>query len=127
MTDYGRHLGIAYQLVDDALDYSASSEALGKNIGADLAEGKPTLPLLYALWHCPDKQALLIRRAIKQGSLEDIEQISAAIAATGAIQYTRDRARQEADLAMRALNSLPQSGYLDALFTLAHFATERNY
>ncbi len=127
MSGYGRHLGIAYQLIDDALDYSASSEHLGKNIGDDLAEGKPTLPLLYALWHCPDGQAALIRRAVKQGSLDDMEQISAAIAATGAIQYTRERARQEADLAMRALERLPRSRYLDALFTLTDFATERDF
>ena len=127
MSNYGRHLGIAYQFIDDALDYSASSENLGKNIGDDLAEGKPTLPLLYALWNCSDEQATLIRNAIKQGSLDDMEQICAAISATGAIQYTRDRAREEADIAIQSLEGLPQSEYLDALFTLAHFATERDY
>ena len=127
MSNYGRHLGIAYQFIDDALDYSAPSENLGKNIGDDLAEGKPTLPLLYALWHCSDEQATLIRSAIKRGSLDDMEQICAAISATGAIQYTRDRAREEADMAIQSLEGLPQSEYLDALFTLAHFATERDY
>ena len=127
MSSYGRHLGIAYQLIDDALDYSASSENLGKNIGDDLAEGKPTLPLLYALWNSSDKQATLIRSAIKRGSLENMEQICAAIAETGAIHYTRDRARQEAEIAVQSLQGLPRSEYLDALFTLAHFATERNY
>ena len=127
MSNYGRHLGIAYQFIDDALDYSAPSENLGKNIGDDLAEGKPTLPLLYALWHCSDEQATLIRSAIKQGSLDDMEHIRAAISATGAIQYTRDRAREEADIAIQSLEGLPQSEYLDALFTLAHFATERDY
>ena len=127
MSNYGRHLGIAYQFIDDALDYSAPSENLGKNIGDDLAEGKPTLPLLYALWHCSDEQATLIRSAIKQGSLDDMEQICAAISATGAIQYTRNRAREEADIAIQSLDGLPQSEYLDALFTLAHFATERDY
>ena len=127
MSNYGRHLGIAYQFIDDALDYSAPSENLGKNIGDDLAEGKPTLPLLYALWHCSDEQATLIRSAIKRGSLDDMEQICAAISATGAIQYTRDRAREEADIAIQSLEGLPQSEYLDALFTLAHFATERDY
>ena len=127
MSSYGRHLGIAYQLIDDALDYSAPSENLGKNIGDDLAEGKPTLPLLYALWHSSDEQAALIRSAIKRGSLENMEHICTTIEATGAIRYTRDRARQEADIAMQSLQGLPQSRYLDALFTLAHFATERNY
>ena len=127
MSNYGRHLGIAYQLIDDALDYSAPSENLGKNIGDDLAEGKPTLPLLYALWNSSDEQAALIRSAIKRGSLENMEQICTTIAETGAIHYTRDRARQEADIAMQSLQGLPQSRYLDALFTLAHFATERNY
>ena len=127
MSNYGRHLGIAYQFIDDALDYSAPSENLGKNIGDDLAEGKPTLPLLYALWHCSDEQATLIRSAIKRGSLDDMEQICAAISATGAIQYTRDRAREEADIAIQSLEGLPQSEYLDALFSLAHFATERDY
>ena len=127
MSNYGRHLGIAYQFIDDALDYSAPSENLGKNIGDDLAEGKPTLPLLYALWNCSDEQATLIRSAIKRGSLDDMEQICAAISATRAIQYTRDRAREEADIAIQSLEGLPQSEYLDALFTLAHFATERDY
>ena len=127
MSSYGRHLGIAYQFIDDALDYSAPSENLGKNIGDDLAQGKPTLPLLYALWHSTDEQATLIRSAIKRGSLENMEQICAAIAVTGAIHYTRDRARQEAGIAVQSLQGLPRSRYLDALFTLAHFATERNY
>ncbi len=127
MSNYGRHLGIAYQLIDDALDYSAPSENLGKNIGDDLAEGKPTLPLLYALWHSSDEQAALIRSAIKQGSLECMDQICAAIAATGAIQHIRECARREAETAMQHLEGLPQSEYLDALFMLTRFATERNY
>ena len=127
MTNYGRHLGTAYQLVDDALDYSAPDKNLGKNIGDDLAEGKPTLPLLHALWHCSDKQAALIRNAIKQGSLESMTQISATIAATGAIQHTRERARQEAETAMQHLEGLSQSKHLDALFMLTRFAAERNY
>ncbi len=127
MTDYGKRLGVAYQLIDDALDYSAPSDILGKNIGDDLAEGKPTLPLLYALWHCSQEQATLIRNAIQRGSLERLEDIRRAITETGAIQYTRRRARQEAELALRALKDLPQSEYLDALFALARFATERDF
>ena len=127
MAIYGKHLGIAYQLIDDVLDYSAASESLGKNIGDDLAEGKPTLPLLYAMWHGSDEQAAVIRNAIKSGSLRDMEQISEAIATTGAIRYTRKRARQEADIAIQSLGELPQSEYLDALFALARFAIERTY
>lgn len=127
MSDYGRHLGIAYQFVDDALDYSAPDENLGKNIGDDLAEGKPTLPLLYALWHSSNEQAVLIRNAIKHGSLENMEQVCAAIAATGAIPHTRERARREAETAMQSLKGMPESEYLDALFALARFASERNY
>ena len=127
MAIYGKHLGIAYQLIDDVLDYSVASENLGKNIGDDLAEGKPTLPLLYALWHGSDKQAAVIRNAIKQGSLHDMEQINEIIATTGAIRYTRNRARQEADIAIQALAALPQSEYLEALYTLINFAIERTY
>ena len=127
MAVYGKHLGIAYQLIDDVLDYTASSEGLGKNIGDDLAEGKPTLPLLYAMWHGSDKQTAIIKSAIKHGGLHDMEQISAAIEATGAIQYTAERAREEAAIAMRAIGKLPQSECLDALFALAHFAIGRKY
>ena len=127
MTEFGRHLGVAYQLIDDALDYSAPSDILGKNIGDDLAEGKPTLPLLYALWHCSTEQVNLIRQAITHGSLEHLEQIRTTIAETQAIQYTRERARQEAELALNALEHLPQSDYLDALFNLTRFVTERNF
>lgn len=127
MADYGKHLGVAYQLIDDVLDYTAPGDVLGKNIGDDLAEGKPTLPLLYALWHCSQEQATLIKNAVTRGSLEHLEQVRAAIAETGAVQYTRERASQEAELALRALKDLPQSEYLDALFNLARFATERNY
>lgn len=127
MSDYGRRLGIAYQLIDDALDYGAPGDSLGKNTGDDLAEGKPTLPLLYALWRGSEEQAALIRGCVRQGSLERLAEIRAAIAETGAIQYTRDRARWEATLAVRALEGLPRSEYLDALHTLAGFVTERNY
>ena len=127
MAMYGRHLGIAYQLIDDVLDYSASSDALGKNIGADLAEGKPTLPLLHALWHGSPSQSAIIKNAIENGGLHDMEQISAAIASTGAIEYTAERAHKEANIATAALQSLPCSEYLDALYALARFATERTH
>ena len=127
MANYGRRLGVAYQLIDDVLDYDAPSAVLGKNIGDDLAEGKPTLPLLYALWHCPEQQAALIRQAITAGSLESLEQVRAAITETGAITHTRTLAQQEATCARQSLDGLPPSEYLDALHTLARFAVEREY
>jgi len=125
---YGRHLGTAFQLVDDALDYNASSAAeLGKNIGDDLAEGKPTLPLLYALWHGSPAQTALIRQAIEHGGLEHIEAIQAAIESTGAITYTCARAQAEADQALAALAEIPNSPYRGALEALAEFAVSRTF
>ena len=118
---YGRHLGTAFQLVDDALDYSASLEELGKNIGDDLAEGKPTLPLLYAMWKGTKTEAAIVREAIEKGGLEQIEAISAAIESTGAITYTFALAE-----AKEALGGLPPSPYTDALRTLANFAVHRS-
>ena len=123
---YGRHLGTAFQLVDDALDYSASLEELGKNIGDDLAEGKPTLPLLYAMWKGTKTEAAIVREAIKKGGLEQIEAISAAIESTGAITYTFALAEAEAAKAKEALGGLPPSPYTDALRTLANFAVHRS-
>ena len=127
MAVYGKHLGIAYQLIDDVLDYSASSERLGKNIGDDLAEGKPTLPLLYALWHGSNQQTAVIKSAIHHGGRRDLEQINAAIEATGALGYTAERARKEASVAMDAIATLPQSEHQEALLALARFATERKH
>ena len=123
---YGRHLGTAFQLVDDALDYSASPAQLGKNIGDDLAEGKPTLPLLYAMWEGSAEQARIVREAIEKGGLERIEEISAAIESTGAITYTFALAEAEAAKAKEALGGLTPSPYLDALNTLASFAVHRS-
>lgn len=123
---YGRHLGTAFQLVDDALDYSASPEELGKNIGDDLAEGKPTLPLLYAMWHGSASQAAMVREAIEHGGLDRIAEISAAIESTGAITYTSARARAEAKKALAALADIPKSPYRDALEALVDFAVNRN-
>jgi len=125
ITNYGRHLGISYQLVDDVLDYSASSKELGKNIGDDLAEGKPTLPLLYSMWNGTREQQDVIKSAIVNGGLDSIEEIKLAIESSGAIAYTAGLARQEADKAIACLEDLPSSRYLDALYTLARFATER--
>lgn len=123
---YGRHLGTAFQLVDDALDYRGSLAQLGKNIGDDLAEGKPTLPLLYAMWNGSDEQAQTVREAIEKGGLERITEISEAIESTGAITYTFALAEAEAAQAKAALSGLAPSPYLDALDRLATFAVHRN-
>ncbi len=127
MAAYGRHLGIAFQLVDDALDYSGSVAELGKNIGDDLSEGKPTMPLLYAMLHSTPAQTLLIRKAIENGGIENMDDIMVAIESSGAITYTTARARDEATKAMNALAGLPDSDYLKALHTLAQFSTERTH
>lgn len=123
---YGRHLGTAYQLIDDVLDYSAESAELGKNIGDDLAEGKPTLPLLYAMWHGTTDQSETIRDAITTAGNKEINKIMSAITSSGAIDYTAQLAHAEAQKAMDAIAGLPASEYLDALYGLARFAVERN-
>jgi octaprenyl-diphosphate synthase len=125
MGAYGRHIGTAFQLVDDALDYSSSAEELGKNIGDDLAEGKPTLPLLYAMWNGTPAQAESVRVAIEQGGLARMDEITAAIESTGAITYTFARAQAEAQKALAALAEIPKSPYRNALEVLAKFAIRR--
>lgn len=125
LTAYGRHLGTAYQLIDDVLDYSASAEEIGKNIGDDLAEGKPTLPVLHALWNSQGEQASGLRQAIEKGGLEFIGQVKAAIESTGAIAYTASLAAEQARLAAAALHPLPTSQFKDALLALADFAVNR--
>ncbi|MGR8919509.1 MAG: octaprenyl diphosphate synthase [Gammaproteobacteria bacterium] len=127
MGAYGRHLGAAFQLVDDALDYHASAEDMGKNVGDDLAEGKPTLPLLYAMWHGTDAEAAIIRRAIENGGLEQLPAILGAIESTGAITYTLARAQAEADKALAALANIPDSPYRNALETLVEFSVHRSF
>lgn len=127
MADYGLHIGTAFQLIDDVLDYSATSDALGKNIGDDLAEGKPTLPLLYAYWHGTARQSQIIAEAITQGGLDNIEAISEAIENTGAIAYTAALAREQAEQAIRGIEILEASEYRDALLELAAFAVNRQY
>jgi len=119
---YGRHLGTAYQLVDDVLDYQSNPEERGKNLGDDLAEGKPTLPLIHVMKHGDDAQRALVRAAIEEGGLEQLDAILAAIEATGALDYTRDLAKREVELALTALEVLPPSSYKDGLSALARFA-----
>jgi octaprenyl-diphosphate synthase len=127
LCDYGRHLGTAFQLVDDVLDYSADSSTIGKNIGDDLAEGKPTLPLIYALKHGTTAQKEVISNAIKHGGLEHIVEVKQAIEETGAIQYASAAAARESQKAIAALAKLPPSIYTDALYALAYFAVYRRF
>lgn len=127
MAAYGRHLGTAFQLVDDVLDYQSNSAELGKNLGDDLAEGKPTLPLIYALRTGTEDQRALIRRSIEEGSIDRLTEITAAIESTGGLAYTARLARREAALAIEAIAVLPDSAYKQALRELADFAVERTY
>jgi octaprenyl-diphosphate synthase len=123
---YGRHLGTAFQLVDDLLDYTADSDVMGKQAGDDLAEGKPTLPLLYAMWNGNEVEQTMIRTAIENGNGRDqLQPILAAMQRTGALDYTRDRALAEAKLAQQQLDQLPASAHRDALHALADIAVDR--
>ena len=126
LTRYGKHLGIAFQLIDDALDYRGDAEELGKNVGDDLAEGKPTLPLIHALRHGDSATARMIRDAIEQGGTEDQAPIRAVIESTGGLDYTARLAESEAELALEALAQIPASAYRDALGALARFAVTRS-
>lgn len=125
MMKYGQHLGTAFQLVDDALDFNASAEELGKNLGDDLAEGKATLPLIYAMQNGSPQESALIREAILKGGLEQLEAITGIIRATGALNYTAMRAREAADTAIAALCDIPDSAYKQALISIAEFAVDR--
>ncbi|MCO1334811.1 octaprenyl diphosphate synthase [Microbulbifer sp. OS29] len=123
---YGRYLGLAFQLVDDALDYRGNPEELGKNVGDDLAEGKPTLPLIYTMANGSTEQAQLVKEAIKQRSAEKLPQIVEAIEACGALDYTMERARAAVEDAKEQLAFMPGSEQKTALQQLASFAIERN-
>ena len=123
---YGKHLGIAFQLVDDALDYRGDTQELGKNVGDDLAEGKPTLPLIHALRHGGPDAAEMIRHAISQGGTEEQGPIRAVVESTGGLDYTARLAENEATRAIDALGGVPASRYRDALAALARFAVARN-
>lgn len=124
---YGMHLGTAFQLIDDVLDYSGQEADTGKHLGDDLAEGKPTLPLIYVLQHGTDDQAACVRRAIEQGGREDFPAVLEAIRSSGALDHARSQAAQEADRARAAISGLPPSNYAEALLQLTLFAVERNH
>ncbi|MCK3654781.1 octaprenyl diphosphate synthase [Pasteurellaceae bacterium Macca] len=125
---YGRYLGTAFQLVDDVLDYSANAEQLGKNIGDDLAEGKPTLPLLHAMHQGNAEQSALIRTAIEEGGKrEALDEILAIMAQHRSLDYVMSRAKAEAQKAVDAIAILPESDYKTALVSLAYLSVERDY
>ncbi len=124
--DYGRALGTAFQLVDDLLDYEGDTQALGKNVGDDLREGKPTLPLLIAMERGTAEERDLIRHAIEQGEVERLAEIVAIVRRTGALQATREAARAEAQVARERLFALPASNAREALLELCARSVERS-
>jgi len=125
MVRYGQNLGTAFQLVDDALDFNALPEELGKNLGDDLAEGKATLPLIHAMQVGSEKQRTLIRKSIIEGGLQQLDAIQDIIESTGALIYTEKRAHEAADIAIDALSGIPDSEYKQALISIAEFAVKR--
>ena len=124
---YGMHLGTAFQLVDDVLDYSADELETGKNLGDDLAEGKPTLPLIFAMQHGTPEQAATVRSAIENGDLDKFPEVMRIIRQTGALEHTREQALREAEAANRAISILPDSTYRDSLVQLSNFAAKRQF
>ena len=127
MAAYGMHLGTAFQLIDDVLDYSGAAAEMGKNIGDDLAEGKPTLPLIYALRNGTEEQSAQVRAAIERGGIDDLGAILDAIQRTGALEYARGRAHAESQRARDALAHLEHSTQLECLLELTRFAVDRRY
>jgi octaprenyl-diphosphate synthase len=125
LADYGMHVGTAFQLIDDVLDYSGDEATIGKSLGDDLAEGKPTLPLIYAMRCGSPAQAATVRRAISDGGREDFGAVLEVIRATGALEYARAAARAEADAAAAAISALPPSEYKQSLLELASFSVTR--
>ncbi len=125
MRDYGRYLGTAFQLIDDALDFAASAQELGKNIGDDLAEGKATLPLIYAMQKGSEDDKVILRNAIQAGGLDQLDRITAIIKSTGALQYTADKAREAADAAIASLAHVHESPFKQALINIAELSIKR--
>lgn len=124
---FGMHLGTAFQIIDDVLDYSSDEAELGKHLGDDLAEGKPTLPLIYAMQHGTAEQAARVRQAIENGGRDDFVIVHEIIQQTGALELSRQSAVAEAELAAQHLNRLPPSIFKNALLELSSFAVQRRY
>lgn len=127
MALYAKHLGAAFQIIDDVLDYTSSADVMGKNVGDDLAEGKPTLPLIQAMKMASPEEVELIRNAIRTGGLEHLQEVIAIVRRTGALAYTQEVAARESRLAIDALAPIPDSRYKEALIQLAHLALNRHH
>ncbi|MEO6920121.1 MAG: octaprenyl diphosphate synthase [Collimonas sp.] len=125
--EYGRSLGTAFQLIDDVLDYSGNASDIGKNVGDDLREGKPTLPLIYLMSHGTPEQRQLVRSCIENGDEQHFNEILAAITSSGALDYTRHEAEKAAQRAATAISGLPNSQFKDSLLQLSAFAVDRNH
>ncbi|MDX1491815.1 MAG: polyprenyl synthetase family protein [Pseudohongiellaceae bacterium] len=125
LADVGMHIGMAFQLVDDVLDYVGDAESMGKNVGDDLAEGKPTLPLIHAMRHAPEADAELVRDSIKNSSIDKLDAVIKIVQAAGGLTYTKDLAQKEVDAACALLSQLPPSAYRDALEDMARLAINR--
>jgi len=122
---YGLHLGTAFQLIDDVMDYLSTAEEMGKNVGDDLAEGKATLPLIHAMRAGNDEQRKLVRQAIRKGGLDDLQPIMDIVKETGAIEYTQEKAQGEADKAIAALDALADTSFKETLIQIANLAVKR--
>ena len=127
LIEYGRNLGIAFQLIDDVLDYSSSFETIGKDIGDDLTEGKPTLPLIYTLERCKPEEQIIIREAIQSKNAQHIDQIIAWVKSSGALALSAEKAKAASNQAIKSLEPLPESDYKQGLIELAQFAINRMY
>jgi len=125
LQNYGRYLGLAFQLIDDLLDYQGDAETMGKNVGDDLAEGKPTLPLIRAMQVGSPAQASLVRGAIEKGGLEQLDEVLEVVRLTGGLDYTRSRAQEMADNALNELKALPESEFRDSLEHIALLSVGR--
>lgn len=125
LRSYGTYVGTAFQLIDDVMDYTSTAEEMGKSVGDDLAEGKPTLPLIYTMKHGSSDAAERVKQAILTGGLDQLDTIISDVQSCGAIEYTQQKAQQQADLAISALASLPESAYKAALTALANASVKR--
>ena len=117
---------MAFQLIDDALDYEGSTEQLGKNVGDDLAEGKVTLPIIAAMRNCTESETQLLRSAIQNGGLENLGEVMEIVTRTGGLDYTNEKAELEIQKALTSLENIPESTYKDAMISLASFSISRN-
>ncbi|MCH7744140.1 MAG: polyprenyl synthetase family protein [Proteobacteria bacterium] len=127
LRDYGSHLGISFQLVDDLLDYKGNTENLGKNVGDDLAEGKVTLPLIIAMRNGNEQQQSFVRKAILSGGVENLESIVETVQATGGLKYTEDYAQIERNKALQCLDKIDPSAYKESMSSMINFVVDRSH